>query len=89
MTEILDPRRKRLHYRSWHRGCRETDLILGAFCDEYLADMDDAQLDTFEDFLEEDDKLIWYWIIEQEAPERADFTPIVERLRHFRDYSPA
>ena len=23
---------KRLTYRSWHRGCKETDLVLGTYC---------------------------------------------------------
>ncbi|MCJ2051746.1 succinate dehydrogenase assembly factor 2, partial [Methylobacterium sp. J-070] len=25
----LDPRRRRLLYRAWHRGIREMDLIMG------------------------------------------------------------
>ena len=36
-TEIssvgLDERRKRLLFRSWHRGIREMDLVLGRFAD--------------------------------------------------------
>ncbi len=30
----LDTRRRRLLFRSWHRGMRETDLILGTFADD-------------------------------------------------------
>ena len=29
----LDERRRRLLYRSWHRGTREMDLIMGRFAD--------------------------------------------------------
>ena len=32
-------RRKRLRYRSWHRGMKEMDLILGRFADRALATM--------------------------------------------------
>ncbi len=32
-----DIRLKRLRIRSWRRGIKEMDLILGAFCDEELA----------------------------------------------------
>ena len=30
-SEGLDPRRRKLLFRSWHRGMREMDLILGSF----------------------------------------------------------
>src|SRR5437868_1993844 len=33
MTDATDIRRKRLLYRSWHRGTREADLLLGGFAD--------------------------------------------------------
>ena len=29
-------RRKRLRFRAWHRGIKETDLILGPFADAYV-----------------------------------------------------
>jgi len=29
MTADIDIRRKRLLFRSWHRGTKETDLLLG------------------------------------------------------------
>ena len=32
-SEGLDPRRRKLLFRSWHRGIREMDLILGGFAD--------------------------------------------------------
>ena len=40
MTHLPDLRRKRLLFRSWHRGTREADLILGSFADENLAGFD-------------------------------------------------
>ena len=30
-------RRKRLLFRSWHRGTREADLLLGPFAERHLA----------------------------------------------------
>jgi antitoxin CptB len=41
----LNIRRKRLLFRSWHRGTREADLILGSFAESYLAQFADPQLD--------------------------------------------
>lgn len=47
-TSTLDPRRKRLLYRCWHRGTREMDLIVGRFADAYLVDLAEAELGEFE-----------------------------------------
>ena len=59
---------KRLRYRSWHRGCKETDLILGRFADSALANLDPALLETYEKLLNENDADIWDWISGKEAP---------------------
>ena len=44
----LDARRKRLRVRSWHRGTREMDILLGRFADQALSRLSDAQLDRYE-----------------------------------------
>ena len=58
----LDPRRRRILFRAWHRGIREMDLILGQFADNEIAGVDDADLDEFEAILSEDDKDLFMWI---------------------------
>jgi len=55
-------RRKRLLFRSWHRGTREADLILGRFADEHLAGFDEAQLDRYEALLDRADPDIFAWV---------------------------
>ena len=44
-SDGLDARRRRLLFRSWHRGTREADLIMGRFADVHLATLNDAELD--------------------------------------------
>ena len=39
-SEGLDARRRKLLFRSWHRGMREMDLILGAFADAAIETLD-------------------------------------------------
>ena len=39
-SDGLDPRRRKLLFRSWHRGMREMDLILGGFADAEIDDLD-------------------------------------------------
>jgi len=60
--------RKRLRFRSWHRGTREMDLILGRFADRYLADMDRGQLERYGWLLENSDPDIYEWLTGREPP---------------------
>lgn len=72
---------KRLTYRSLHRGCKETDLVLGTYCTRHIARLDDKALHLFEAFLDEDDADIWAWLTEKtECPNR-DYLPLLEVLR--------
>lgn len=72
---------KRLHYRSWHRGCKETDLLFGRFADEVLPTLDDAALDQYEAILEEQDADLWPWFCGQAPlPERYLNHPVWDAL---------
>jgi antitoxin CptB len=54
-SEGLDARRRKLLFRSWHRGIREMDLILGQFADDEIDILTDEELDQYERLLEEQD----------------------------------
>ncbi len=75
-------RLKRLTYRSWHRGCKETDLILGRFADSRLPSLAPLQLDIYERLLDENDADIWAWLTGKTAP--AAYEPILDLLRGSR-----
>lgn len=62
MAEDQDIRRKRLRYRSWHRGTKELDLVLGAFADRHLAGLTPGELDDYEAILEADEHDIYGWL---------------------------
>jgi Flavinator of succinate dehydrogenase len=47
-----DIRRRRLLFRSWHRGTQESDLILGSFANSSLTSFDSTQLDRFKALLD-------------------------------------
>jgi len=61
-TDSLEIRRKRLKFRSWHRGIKEADILLGHFADTHLAHLDRGQLDRYENLLREPDLKIVAWI---------------------------
>ncbi len=54
-------RLKRLAMRSWRRGTREMDLILGPFADRSLASLGPAALDAYEALLAETDPDLYAW----------------------------
>ena len=58
----LDPRRRRILYRCWHRGIREMDLVFGSFAEAEIARLSDEELDEFEAIMGEDDHDLHAWI---------------------------
>jgi antitoxin CptB len=51
-SEGLDARRRKLLFRSWHRGMREMDLILGSFADAEIGALTGDELDQYERLLD-------------------------------------
>ena len=51
-SEGLDARRRKLLFRSWHRGMREMDLILGSFADAEIGALTDDEIDQYERLLD-------------------------------------
>ena len=76
-------KRKRLNFRSWHRGTREIDLLLGKFADEHIPGFDDAALEDYDRFLNNSDPDIYNWITGQEPVPPAEDTPVVRVLLAF------
>ncbi len=74
MTETVETRRKRLIFRSWHRGTREADLMLGRFAEQYLEHLSETELDLYEDLIAYSDPDIYGWLSDRE--------PIPEPLRN-------
>ncbi|NBO19910.1 MAG: succinate dehydrogenase assembly factor 2, partial [Proteobacteria bacterium] len=53
---------KKLIFRSWHRGTREMDLLLGRFADAYLPAFTPMQLEAYAAILELPDPDLYNWI---------------------------
>jgi antitoxin CptB len=88
-ADALAVRRKRLRFRSWHRGMKEVDLILGRFADQYLAQFDAGQLDRFEALLEAPDGSIYSWYAGSSEPPEEFRTDIWALLRSFSVHAQA
>ena len=82
----LDPRRRKILFRAWHRGMREMDLIMGRFADDAIGGFSDAELDEFERLIEVLDRDLLGWITGEIAvPENYD-TDLFRRLKAFHHH---
>ena len=69
----MEPRRKRILIRAWHRGMREMDLLLGGYADEHLLAMSESELDDFERLLQAPDQQLFSWATgKEEIPVQYD-----------------
>lgn len=68
MTETAEARLKRMAMRSWRRGTKEMDLVLGPWADAHLAALDAERLEVYELLLAENDQDLMGWILGQADP---------------------
>ncbi|WP_027665865.1 FAD assembly factor SdhE [Rhizobium leguminosarum] len=80
----LDPRRRRILFRCWHRGIREMDLVFGQFAEAEVARLSEAELDEFETIMAEEDNDLVRWIMGTwPVPERFK-TPMFARIAAYK-----
>jgi len=89
MTDpTLDLRRKRLRFRSWHRGTRELDLLLGRFAEAHLDALTAEQLDRYAALLENGDPEIYDWLTGRAAVPPAQDHDVMRLLQRFKFHEP-
>ncbi|NTI48533.1 succinate dehydrogenase assembly factor 2 [Agrobacterium rhizogenes] len=80
----LDPRRRRILFRCWHRGLREMDLVFGQFADNELPGLSETDLDEFERIMDEEDNDLVRWILGTlPVPEHLQ-TPLFKRVAAYK-----
>ena len=82
-SEGLDVRRRQLLFRSWHRGMREMDLIMGRFVDIAIADLTESELAEFEQLIDVPDRELLAWITGEADVPAAHDTALFHRWRDF------
>ena len=91
MTELsarekLDPRRRKILFRAWHRGMREVDLLVGGFAEARLADLSEAELDDLEALMEAMDRDIFKWLIGEGAVPPEFDTSVFAKIQAFHKH---
>jgi antitoxin CptB len=82
-SDGLDARRRRLLFRSWHRGTREADLIMGRFADVHVAGFNDTELDEYEHLLDALETDLLSWVTGVGDVPAAHDTAMFRRVRDF------
>ena len=80
-----EARLKRLGFRASHRGIREADLLIGGFFERHHAGWSDAEIDWFEQLLEEQDVDILAWAFGTAVPPEQYDGGLMLRLKNL-DY---
>jgi len=80
-----ETRRKRLHFRAWHRGTREADYMIGCYFDSFHAEWDEAAFAWFEALIEEEDVDILGWALGTLSVPEEYAGPLMERMKRL-DY---
>ncbi|MEE9428390.1 MAG: succinate dehydrogenase assembly factor 2 [Paracoccaceae bacterium] len=77
--ETAQARLKRLAMRSWRRGTKEMDLILGPYSDAHLSGMDEGSLQRYDSLLNENDQDLYQWVSGQgKGP--AEFASLLQHI---------
>lgn len=66
--ETIENKRRRLIFRSGHRGTKEMDLILGSFAAQFVPDFTEDELSAYDVLLTNNDPDLYNWITGKESP---------------------
>lgn len=78
-----DHRLKRLKIRSWRRGTKEMDIILGTFADQHAKALNASELDALEALMDENDIEIYRWVSGESPPDQ--HAKIIKMIRKSLD----
>ena len=79
--EIL---KKKIIYRSTHRGSKEMDLLLGNFVKKYIEELNDTDLNDLEKLLFLEDEMLYKWYFEKNEHQEIPKTKVSALLQNFK-----
>lgn len=82
MTETAEARLKRMRMRSWRRGTKEMDLVLGPWADAHLDGLGEGDLALYDQLLAENDQDLMACIFGTQEPP-AHLAGLLSRITAF------
>lgn len=83
MISNTDNFRKKLLFRSSHRGTKEMDILLGGFFKEFANSLDESELVEFQSLLELTDKVLSDWLIMNKTSESIEKFRVSKKIKEF------
>lgn len=80
MKQQLDAERRKLYFRSNHRGIKEMDIIFTKFAETVLADLADDELVDYQRILELPDDKLFSWATGRDTVPDELRSPLLDRL---------
>ena len=69
-------------YLQWRcrRGTKELDVMLTNFLENNYDSLSDTQIQDFDELLDAQDTVLWYWLIGKDAPEAESIKSIIKLI---------
>lgn len=83
-TEPLDAKRKRLRFRSWHRGTKEMDFVLGHFADKHVDGFSQKELALYDRLLNNSDPDLYNWLAGNEPVPPSEDNDVMQKFLKFK-----
>ena len=76
--------KKKILYRSVHRGTKEMDLLLSNFVKKYVDSLDESELCELESLLNINDEVLYKWYLNNERSTLVPENGITKKLKEFK-----
>ena len=80
----IDNLKKKIIYRSEHRGTKEMDLLLSNFVKKYVNFLNEIELYELESLLNIDDEVLYKWYLSKEKTTLVPKNSITKKLKEFK-----
>ena len=80
----VDNLKKKILYRSKHRGTKEMDLLLSNFVKRYVNSLNEKELYELESLLNIDDEVLYKWYFEENNGNSMPINKISRLLKKFK-----
>ena len=80
----IDNLKKKIIYRSEHRGTKEMDLLLSNFVKRYVNFLNEGELYELESLLNIDDEVLYKWYLNSKKTTLVPENSITKKLREFK-----
>ena len=76
--------KKKILFRSIHRGTKEMDLILSNFVKKYINSFNENELKDLESLLNIDDETLYKWYLSHDSSSEVPINNITKKLKDFK-----